>query len=162
MRRLRMSKDTHVGAQVSRFSTSPIMFVPPKYQHAPNIAFGLFDDDNKLKAYICAYSAADFWVLDLMVSSGDPKDLHSCLDACLVHYESMGITQFFYAFPQKWARAYRSFWKSGIERLRAYTISDICVIEELKVPADPWVWEHILHNIVVQVPLLLRRSKIEG
>jgi hypothetical protein len=80
------------------------------------------------------------------------------LDACLEHYEARGVNQFYYAFPQKWARAYRSFWKAGVPRLRKYVIEDITVIDSHKVNADPFIWNHILHQVVVPVAFLLRRS----
>lgn len=160
MVRLRMSRSTHAGAAVSAFTSNPINMVHTRYQQEPNLAVGCWVD-NKLVAYICAYVHDDYWVLDLMISSGDPKQLHLCLEFCLQEFEERGIRQFYYAFPQKWARAYRSFWKDGCPTLRKYTIEDRCVIPARKVSPDPFIWEHILHECVVPVPFLLRRSYVQ-
>lgn len=130
-----------------------------RYQVDPHYAVGNFEDD-KLVAYICCYQAEDFWVLDLMISDGRPTNLHPCLDACLEHYEARGVTQFYYAFPQKWARAYKSFWRDSVPRLRKYTIEDKQVIEANRKP-EQWIWEHVMHEYIAPVPLLLRRSHVE-
>lgn len=159
--RLRAGRHTHAGAAVSEFTSTPMASLSPRYQHAPHAAFGSFDEQGKLTAYICCYAADDFWVLDLTISSGKPTELHACLDACLAHYEAQGVMKFYYAFPQKWARAYRSFWRNGIERLQKYTIKDIQVIEANKRPPEPWIWEHIMHEYIAPVPLLLRQSYVE-
>ena len=160
MVRLRMSRHTHAGVSITEFSNNPINFVHKMYQSEPHIAVGCWGEDGKLASYICAFGGNDFWVLDLMISSGDPKQLYGCLDYCLEHFEAKGITQFYYAFPQKWARAYKSFWKEGVPRLRKYTIADINVIEAKKIPNDPWIWQNVLHEVVVPVPFLLRRSYV--
>lgn len=157
MSRLRASRSTHAGASVTTTSHSPMLGINTKYQQEPNIAVGAFAD-GELQAFICGYGQPEFWVLDLMVSSGTPADLHQCLDQCLMYYEDRGVFCFYYAFPQKWARAYRSFWRSSIPRLQKYVISDVQVIEPRKKVADPWIWEHIMHQTVVKVPLLLRKS----
>jgi hypothetical protein len=161
MSRLRASRTTHAGVAVSTFTSNPLTTVSDRFKQEPHVAIGCWEDA-KLVAFICCYSDEDFWVLDLMVSNGDPSKLQQCLDKCLEHYESRGITQFYYAFPQKWARAYRSFWKAGAPLLRKYTIEDRCVIEARKRPIDPFIWEHILHEIVVPVPFLLRRSYVQN
>ncbi len=159
MCRLRLGRRTHAGAPVDTFSSVAIGTIHPRYLSAPNIAVGCWVDD-KLEAFICASGYPEFWVLDLMISNGDPKYLRACLEYCLQHYESHGVAQFYYAFPQKWARAYRSFWREGAESLRKYTIEDCKVIEPYAIP-DDFVWEHILHQIVVPVPFLLRRSYVQ-
>ena len=157
MSRLRMTRHTHAGAPVSTFASNPITNIDIRYQRDPHLAMGAFDG-HTLKAFICCYQHQDFWVLDLMVSDGDPSWLQLALDACLEHYEARGVNQFYYAFPQKWARAYRSFWKAGVPRLRKYVIEDITVIDSHKVNADPFIWNHILHQVVVPVAFALRRS----
>ena len=162
MTRLRMSRPTHAGAEVSRFASNPINMVDTRYQFEPNLAVGMFID-NKLEAYICCYSLPTLWVLDLMVSSAkgtQAKALHRLLNTCLDIYEQRNITEFWYAFPNKWARAYRSFWKQSTPLLRKYTIEDVCIIAENRIPADPFIWEEILHQCVVPVPFLLRRSYV--
>lgn len=160
MTRLRMSRTTHAGASVSAFTSNPINSVHTRYQQPPHMAVGCWEQD-KLVSYICAFVGTDYWVLDLMISSGNPKQLYSCLDFCLQEFESRNIKQFYYAFPQKWARSYRSFWKDGCPTLRKYTIEDITVIEARKIPTDPFIWNNILHECVVPVPFLLRRSYVE-
>lgn len=157
MARLRHARDTHAGASVDSFTFAPITSVNTRYQVAPHFVVGAFADGD-LKAFICAYGGADFWVLDLMVCD-ELDQLHPCLQRCLEHYEAAGIQQFFYAFPKKWARAYRSFWRDSTPALRRYRIEDIGAIDPYKVPTDAWIWEHILHETVVPVPLLLRRSR---
>ena len=159
MRKLRASKTTHAGAAVTAVTTAPLISVHARYQQDPHYAVGKFDGD-KLKAFICAYSHADFWVLDLMVADGDPKELRECLSACLKHYESLKVTKFYYAFPAKWARAYRSFWRDGAADLRKYTIEDVCVVEPYKKLADPLLWEHVMHETVLAIPLMIRRSYV--
>jgi hypothetical protein len=129
------------------------------------LAVGAFDNE-QLIAYICAYHddeahdvhGQQFWTLDLMISTGEPQRLRDCLQHCLEYYENRGVNQFYYAFPEKWARAYRSFWKAGTPNLRRYVIEDQCVIQPRQRPADQFVWEHILHEYIVPVPFLLRRS----
>lgn len=158
MRRLRMTRHTHAGAPISTFASNPITHIDTRYQFDPHLVMGTFDGAT-LKAFICCYQHDDFWVLDLMVSDGEPEHLQKALDKCLEHYEERGVNQFYYAFPQKWARAYRSFWKAGIPRLRKYQIEDISVIDSHKVSTDPFVWNHILHQVVVPVAFLLRRSR---
>lgn len=160
MARLRMMQKTHAGARVTEFASVPITHIPQKYLMKQNAAVGYFED-GKLKSFICASSSGDFWVLDLMISSGDPKTLRLCLQKCLELFEERGITQFYYAFPEKWARAYRSFWKDGSPLLRRYTIEDVAVIEARKRPNDPFLWEHILKEVVVPVPFLVRRSYVQ-
>lgn len=159
MARLRMACHTHAGHAVSTFTSASIAVVDARYQQTPHLAVGLWQDD-VLQCYICAYAHQDFWTLDLMIASGDPKQLQAVLQAVLVHFESIGVTQFWYAFPAKWARAYRSFWKRGAPALRKYTIEDIDTIQPYRVPTDAWIWEHILHRVVVPVPFLLRRSYV--
>ena len=158
--RLRAQCQTHAGASVTEFTSTPIITLNTKYQYAPHYAVGNFNQAGKLIAYMCCYSTEDFWVLDLMISSVKPTDLHECLDACLNHYEALGITQFYYAFPQKWARAYRSFWRNKVERLRKYTISDEIIIEANRRPTQ-WIWEHVMHEYIAPVNLLLRRSYVK-
>lgn len=160
MTRLRMARKTHAGAQINEFTSNLINFVHDRYQQAPNLAAGLFED-NTLKAYICAYGQPKYWVLDLMISSGDPTQLHHCLDFCLAHYEAQGAPCFYYAFPQKWARAYKSFWRESIPRLQKYTIEDIMIIEKNKIPKDEWVWNNVLHEQIVPVSFLLRKSYVK-
>lgn len=160
MGRLRVRCSTHAGGRVSQFTSAPFTNVPDSYKTRPNLAVGHFNDEGKLSAFICCYSNDGFWVLDLMVSSGNPKELHYCLDQCLAHYESVGIYQFFYAFPEKWARAYRSFWREGVDRLKKYTIEDVSIIEANK-RSDPWIWEHVMHEYVAPVSLLLRKSYVK-
>ncbi len=162
MARLRAGRKTHAGAPVESFSSVPITWVDTRYQTAPCWAVGCFVDQ-KLVAYICAYSypGSKFWVLDLMISSGDPSNLHACLDACLERYEALGVNEFYYAFPEKWARAYKNYWRESIPRLQRYVIEDILVIPPRAIPQEDWIWEHILHNTVVPVGFLLRRSRLE-
>jgi len=158
MSRLRITRRTHGGVPVSKFSFNPVTSVHPRYQVAPHLAVGSFGEN----AFICAYTGGpEFWVLDLMVSGGDPKPLRSCLQFCLDHYETRGVFQFYYAFPEKWARSYRSFWKDGVEELRKYKIEDVRVIEANKVCSDEFTWNHVLHQSVVPVPFLLRRSYVD-
>lgn len=159
MARLRMARNTHAGHQVSAFASNPISSVSTRYQHDPHMAMGCWED-GVLSAYICAYAEADFWVLDLMISSGDPKQLQACLEQLLQEFEARGVYQFWYVFPEKWARAYRSFWKSGCVSLRKYTIEDVEVVAARKRPASTFVWQHVLHECVVPVSLLLRRSYV--
>jgi len=162
MKLLRLQRKNHAGFSVDAFTNTPLLEINTRYFKHPNLAVGYVDEDAKLKAFICAYSAEDFWVLDLMISDGDPKHLQECLEHCLQVFESRDIKKFYYAFPQKWARAYRSFWKDGALTLKKYTISDICVLEAYKIPSEHWIWEHVLHNIVIPVPLLLRLSNAES
>ena len=93
-----------------------------------------------------------------MVSRGDASALQQILERCLQYHESKGINQFYYAFPTKWARAYRSFWRDGTPSLRKYRIEDLCIIEANKVPSDTMIWDHIVHQVIVPVDLTLRRS----
>lgn len=159
MARLRMARNTHAGSRVSEFTSNPISSVSTRYQHDPHMAMGCWQD-GVIAAYICAYAGADYWVLDLMISSGDPKQLQACLEQLLQEFEAKGKYQFWYAFPEKWARAYRSFWKSGAPSLRKYTIEDVAVIPARKKVDDQFIWNNILHECVVPVPLLLRRSYV--
>lgn len=159
MSRLRMARSTHAGHQVSAFTSNPLANVNTRYQLYPNIAVGCWQD-GVLASYICAYSQTDFWVLDLMISNGDPRQLQNCLEYLLQEFESRNIYQFWYAFPEKWARAYRSFWKSGAPSLRKYTIKDCLILEARKIPTDDFAWKHILHECVVPVNLLLRKSYV--
>jgi hypothetical protein len=143
---------------VATFTSQAILTVDPMYQQKPHLAVGCFEED-KLRSYICCGAAGDAWVLDLMVSAQDnPRALRDCLETCLAHYESQGVRQFYYAFPNKWARAYRTFWREGAPLLRRYTIEDRCIIEANKKPTDAWIWKHVLHETVVPVDFLLRRS----
>jgi len=158
MAHLRHTRHTHAGASVDSFTFTPITSVNTRYQVAPHFVVGAFAHDD-LKAFMCAYAGGDFWVLDLMVCD-ELRQLHPCLERCLEHYEAMGIGQFFYAFPKKWAKAYRLFWRASVPALRRYRIEDVGEIDPYKVPTDPWIWEHILHETVVPVPLLLRRSHL--
>jgi hypothetical protein len=160
MIKLRMGRKTHAGNHVTAFTTAPISHVSGKYLLHPNIVVGAWLD-GRLAAYICAYAHKDFWVLDLMISSGDPKPLRDCLNFCLEHYEAYGIKQFYYAFPKKWARAYKSFWKEGIPRLQPYIVEDVHFIEANTVVEDPFIWKHIVHEMVLPVPFLLRRSYVK-
>lgn len=168
MGRLRATRSNHGGAHVSAFSSNPLSSVATHYQHLPMLAVGAFSGQ-QLEAYICAYHDAlaedehgePFWTLDLMISNGDPDRLRACLQACLEHYEQQGVNQFYYAFPEKWARAYRSFWKAGTPSLRKYVIEDICVIQPRQRPQSQFIWEHVLHEYIVPVPFLLRRSYVQ-
>lgn len=160
MARLRHTRQTHAGASIDAFTFSPLTEVSTRYRARPNLAIGWFDEDDKdgLRAYICASATDDFWVLDLMVSD-DLARLPVCLARCLEHFEAQQIFQFYYAFPQKWARAYKSFWRDEIPRLATYAIDDIAVLEPYKIPTQRWIWRDVLHETVVPVPLLLRRSR---
>ncbi len=160
MQRLRMSRPTHAGARVSTFTSNPLHTVNPVYKNRPHLAVGLFEE-GKLESFICCFAKDDYWILDLMIASGDPKTLRECLEFCLNHYEAQGVFQFYYAFPNKWARTYRSFWKDGSPTLRKYTIEDKYIIEPNKIPTDKWVWETILHSTVVPVEFLVRRSYVK-
>lgn len=157
MGRLRAAAGTHAGVSVQTLTTAPLTYVGAQYQTEPHVAYGCFQED-RLVAFICCWATPEFWVLDLMVSSGEPRALQVCLEQCLQHYEALGIFQFYYAFPEKWARAYRSFWRSGAPSLRKYVIEDIERIEPNKRPINPMVWADILHEQIVKIPLLLRRS----
>jgi hypothetical protein len=157
--KLRLGRKTHAGNRLTTFTTAPITAVSGKYLLSPNILVGAWVD-GVLAAYICAYSHKDFWVLDLMISAGDPKPLRDCLSFCLEHYESYGIKQFYYAFPEKWARAYKSFWKDGSPALRSYKIEDVCTLDSNTIAEDPFIWKHIIHEVVLPVPFLIRRSYV--
>jgi hypothetical protein len=162
MGRLRLGQSRHAGTPVSQFTSNPLATVSPVYQEDPHRAVGHFDKDGVLDSFVCAFAGEGFWVLDLMVSDENPRNLRVCLEHLLQFYESRGAYQFYYAFPLKWARAYRSFWKDGSETLRKYTIEDVTVIQPNRVPQDPWIWENVLHEIVIPTSLLVRRSFVSS
>lgn len=157
MCRLRAVRKTHAGAPASTFTSSAITTVSDRYLERPSTAVGAFNGDT-LRAYICAYAPENlgFWVLDLMVSD-NARAIHPCLEWCLNHYEALGVNQFYYAFPAKWSTAYNTFWRDSVPPLRKYTIEDVSSIKARRIP-DPWTWQHILHECLVPVDFLLRRS----
>ena len=159
MGRLRMERQTHAGVSVTTLTNSPLMTIDTRYQHEPHLAVGYFED-KKLQSFICAHCIPDkeCWVLDLMIASGDPRSLHVCLDYCLEHYEAQAINMFYYAFPAKWERAYRSFWRNSVPRLKRYVQTGGTLLHPYIIPKDEFVWESILHQVVVPVPLLLKTS----
>lgn len=161
MGRLRSKHNRHAGGDVQKYTSVPLMFINDRYKSYPNCAYGYFDDNDQLKAFLCAYSFEDFWVVDLMVSSESPKHLQECLKACILEFESRGIYKFYYAFPAKWARAYKSFWRDSVDELKKYKIEDLCILEAKKRPNENWIWEHILHEFIMPVNLLLRLSYVE-
>lgn len=164
MGRLRMSKATHAGNAIASLTNTPISFVDQRYQNQPHSAWGLFNEQQQLQAFICCYvvEADKAWVLDLMVSRGNPNHLRQLLDHCLQYHEQQkGITQFYYAFPIKWARAYRTFWRETSPTLQRYAIQDLETIEARRIPRNKWIWDHVLHMTVIQFDLMVRRSFIE-
>jgi hypothetical protein len=158
---LRFTRPTHAGEQLETFTTNPLIQVSPKYQADPHLAIGAFDN-GKLVSYICCHVGEDYWVLDLMISDTKPQNLRVCLQACLKELEARGIYKFYYAFPKKWARAYRSFWKDGSEALRKYVITDIAEVVPYKIPTNKWVWENVLYKVIVPANLLIRESNAES
>jgi len=160
MQRLRFQRHSHAGFSLDSFTSAPLLSINTRYQSEPNLVIG-WEEAGTLKAFICAYGTDTFWVLDLMVSDGEAKHLQACLEECLRYYEARGVQKFYYAFPKKWAKAYKTFWKEGAPSLRKYVISDIGIIDAYVVPSEHWIWEHVLHKIVIPVPLLLRMSSAE-
>lgn len=156
MGKLRASKPHHAGADVSLFTNSPLSKISNKYMYLPNLCVGNFSPE--LSAYICTICQDDFWLLDLMVSDHDPKHLYPCLESCLIYYESIGIKQFYYAFPSKWARAYQSFWKQGVPSLKKYTIEDIELVKANKKTNTDFIWKNVMNCYVSPVSLLIRKS----
>lgn len=161
MRRLRMSKPKHAGFDVSQYTSSLLLHINPRYFKSPHFAVGSFTVSGKLDSFILCHTAADFWVLDLMVNSTSVDTLKDCLAECIAYYERQNIFKFYYAFPQKWQRAYRSIWREHVPALQKYTVNDLWVLPANRRPPQDWIWQDILHEIVVPVPLLLRCSVYE-
>ena len=158
MQILRLRQTRHVGGSISRFTTSLLIQVETVFLEEPHYTVGAWVD-NKLVGYIVAERTLDnSWVLNLMIGGGDAAALQQALEKCLELMEAQGVHSFYYAFPQKWARLYKSFWKNGCTRLRKYTISEIEVVPPGKMAKDPWVWKNVMHEYVSPMPLLIRKS----
>ena len=157
MARLRFKHHTHAGESIKAFTAKPITFISNKYLTDPHFAIGSFIND-QLVSYICANVEDDYWVLDLMISNFDPTTLQYCLNSCIQEMENRGIFKFYYAFPKKWARSYKSFWKDGSELLKKYVVTDIGEVESDKIPKDKWIWENIIYKVIVPAKLLIRCS----
>jgi hypothetical protein len=160
MQLLRSKQTKHAGGSVDNINYSGLLTqVNLESLCKPNITVGVWVDD-KLQCYIVGDSTdKDAWVLSLMIGGGSIKHLHMALDYCLEYMESQNCFEFYYAFPEKWARMYRSFWKSGVDRLRKYQITDLAVVKENVMPnIDRWVWENVLKEYLPAAPLLIRKS----
>jgi hypothetical protein len=162
MQLLRLKQTRHVGGSISRFTTNLLIQVETKFLEYPHYTVGTWCD-GKLVGYIVAeHVDGNAWVLNLMIGGGDAETLQMALDKCLELMEAKGITTFYYAFPQKWARLYKSFWKSGCLRLRKYTIQDVDKVSPGAIPKDTWVWENVMHKYVSPMPLLIRKSFVQN
>lgn len=158
MQLLRLNQLRHVGGSLDKFTSQLLIHVDLKFLDEPHCTVGVWSDLG-LESYIVAEHTKDsYWVLNLMVGGGDSGALHIALDKCLELMEAKGITSFYYAFPQKWSRLYRSFWKSGVDRLRKYTIEDIELIAPGARPVNNWVWDNVMHNNISPMPILARKS----
>ena len=160
MQLLRLRQTRHAGGDTSEYTSQILMSVAPMYFRPPHFAIGAWAD-NKLVGYICAEVHAEFWNLDLMIGGGDAEALRACLDRCLEVMEDQGVFEFYYAFPKKWGRLYRSFWKSGVVRLRKYVVTDIVDIPKCKRPADEFVWKEVVKQYMSPVNLTVRKSEAQ-
>ncbi len=166
--RLRLSRATVMGQPTGQVWSVPrflgVDFDAYLCDSQRYVALGTFYE-GQLTSYIMAIFEPKAWYVQY-INSATRKDVSgphmggiAVMTDWMIHYaESRGIYEFWYALPNRYAKAHARVWRRLIPSLRPYHREDMVLVPRLTRPADEAIWKLLMSSTISQFDMLVRKN----
>lgn len=167
---LKLASPKHLGLPVSTFTAKP-RFLTEEFSNYVDVAnkryigIGAFTHEGDLCSYMLTLVDGEAWYVQLIVSSQEKRrirfnGIERCTDWMIEYAEDIGIKNFWYAIPLKYAKAHRTVWRKETKLLSRYERLDVMVIPANTRGPDSRLNKLLMSDSVVPIDMLIRKNTL--